>query len=305
MAKAASEGWAGTTPTTLAGADLQHLRAARRGRPGPPRSRPTRRSRESGPRGHTQGPSGPRRSRLVGYALDEGVWGHNDYTFASAEPPITVRLVLREFDAETGHGSPQGDATLDGALYGGAVRAQGATETVRETVATVVFEDIPLGDIPRCAGSASGGYLLDRDVHRIRVTADMAQGSSARDRVEPQDSSGEDPQRGDFIVRQGRCRALRARGRRVLELRQNGSHLQGPSSPFTTVPPTPSGTTRTAMGASDVRRVRPSEAVMTIATAYNESLDAGRHDRRPRPFLRHLRDRGDESSPSATPAGAS
>ena len=55
----------------------------------------------------------------AGYVLDEGIYEVgpvNDYTFSSAEPPITVRLVLKKFYAETGHGSPQGDATLDGAL---------------------------------------------------------------------------------------------------------------------------------------------------------------------------------------------
>ncbi|MDU1389538.1 MAG: prealbumin-like fold domain-containing protein, partial [Eggerthella sp.] len=52
-----------------------------------------------------------------GYVLDGNVYEvgpGNDYTFASAEPPITVRLALKKFDAETGHASPQGDATLDG-----------------------------------------------------------------------------------------------------------------------------------------------------------------------------------------------
>ena len=38
---------------------------------------------------------------------------------------------------------------------------------------------------------------------------------------------------------------------------------------------TPTSTTRTAMGASRRQEeFRPGEAVMTIATAYNESLDA-------------------------------
>ena len=84
-----------------------------------------------------------------------------------------MRLVLKKFDAETGHGSPQGDATLDGALYQASYKRGGATETVKgETVgATVVFEGIPLGDIEVRELDPSGGYLLDRDAHRLHVTA--------------------------------------------------------------------------------------------------------------------------------------
>ena len=46
-----------------------------------------------------------------GYALDESVYEvgpGNDYAFSSEEPPITVRLVLKKLDAETGQGAPQG-----------------------------------------------------------------------------------------------------------------------------------------------------------------------------------------------------
>ena len=184
---------------------------------------------------------------------------HNDYTFASAEPPITVRLVLKKFDAETGHGSPQGDATLDGALYQARYARGSATETVKgETVgATVVFEDIPLGDIEVRELSPSGGYLLDRDVHRIRVTADMAQGAARVIEVEPQGEFGEDPQRGGFIVGKGDAERYEHEDGEFWNYAQGDATFEGPSSPFTTVPPTPIWHDANGDGASRRQRSSP------------------------------------------------
>lgn len=215
-----------------------------------------------------------------GYVLDGNVYEvgpGNDYTFASAEPPITVRLVLKKFDADTGHGSPQGDATLDGALYQASYMRGSATETVKgETVgATVVFEGIPLGDVEVRELAPSGGYLLDRDAHRIRVTADMAQGASPVIEVQPEGEFGEDVQRGGFIVGKGDAERYEHEDGEFWNYAQGDATFEG--AEFTVY-------NRSAnpvwYDANRDGRFQASEefavgdAVMTIATSYNESLDA-------------------------------
>lgn len=216
----------------------------------------------------------------AGYVLDEGiceVGPGNDYTFSSAEPPITVRLVLKKFDAETGHGSPQGDATLDGALYQASYKRGSGTETVKgETVgATVVFEGIPLGDIEVRELDPSGGYLLDRGVHRLRVTAADAQGGSAVIEVQPTREFGENPQRGGFIVGKGDAERYEHEDGEFWNYAQGDATFEG--AEFTVY-------NRSAnpiwYDANHDGRFQAAEefatgsAVMTIATSYNESLDA-------------------------------
>lgn len=215
-----------------------------------------------------------------GYVLDENVYEvgpGNDYTFASAEPPITVRLVLKKFDAETGHGSPQGDATLDGALYQASYKRGDATETVKGETngATVVFKGIPLGDIEVRELDPSGGYLLDRDVHRLRVTAADAQGGSAVIEVQPQGEFGEDAQRGGFVVGKGDAERYEHEDGEFWNYAQGDATFEG--AEFTVY-------NRSAnpvwYDANRDGRFQASEefavgaAVMTIATSYNESLDA-------------------------------
>lgn len=216
----------------------------------------------------------------AGYVLDEGIYEvgpGNDYTFSSAEPPITVRLVLKKFDAETGHGSPQGDATLDGALYQASYKRGSGTETVKgETVgATVVFEGIPLGDIEVRELDPSGGYLLDRGVHRLRVTAADAQGGSAVIEVQPTREFGENPQRGGFIVGKGDAERYEHEDGEFWNYAQGDATFEG--AEFTVY-------NRSAnpiwYDANHDGRFQAAEefatgsAVMTIATSYNESLDA-------------------------------
>lgn len=215
-----------------------------------------------------------------GYALDEKTYEvgpDNDYTFASAEPPITVRLVLKKFDAETGHGSPQGDATLDGALYQASYKRGNGTETVKgETVGvTVVFEGIPLGDIEVRELDPSSGYLLDRGVHRLRVTAEDADGDSAVIEVQPQGEFGEDPQRGGFIVGKGDLERYEHEDGEFWNYAQGDATFEG--AEFTVY-------NRSAnpiwYDANRDGKFQPSEefasgkAIMTIPTAYNASLDA-------------------------------
>lgn len=215
-----------------------------------------------------------------GYALDEDaheVGPHNDYTFASAEPPITVRLVLKKLDAETGHGSAQGDGTLDGALYQARYARGSATETVKgETVgATVVFEDIPLGDIEVRELSPSGGYLLDRDVHRIRVTADMAQGDARVIEVEPQGEFGENPQRGGILIGKGDAERYEHEDGEFWNYAQGDATFEGAEFTVYNHSANPIWHDANSDGRFQAsEEFAPGEAVMTIATEYNESLDA-------------------------------
>lgn len=216
----------------------------------------------------------------AGYALDEGVYEvgpSNDYAFASVEPPLTVRLVLKKFDAETGHGSPQGDAVLDGALYQARYVRGSATETVKgETVgATVVFEGIPLGDIEVRELSPSGGYLLDRDVHRIRVTADMAQGTSPVIEVQPQGEFGEQVQRGGILIGKGDAERYEHEDGDFWSYAQGDATFEG--AEFTVYNRSASPVWHDSSGDGRFQaseEFAPGDAVMTIATEYNESLDA-------------------------------
>lgn len=215
-----------------------------------------------------------------GYVLDGNVYEvgpGNDYTFASAEPPITVRLVLKKFDSETGHGSPQGDASLDGALYQASYKRGSSTETVKgETVgATVVFEGIPLGDIEVRELDPSDGYLLDRRTHHLRVTAADAQNGSAVIEVQPTREFGEDPQRGGFIVGKGDAERYEHEDGEFWNYAQGDATFEG--AEFTVY-------NRSANSiwydANHDGKFQASEefatgdVVMTIATTYNESLDA-------------------------------
>lgn len=216
----------------------------------------------------------------AGYVLDEGIYEvgpGNDYTFSSAEPPITVRLVLKKFDAETGHGSPQGDAALDGALYQASYKRGSGTETVKgETVgATVVFEGIPLGDIEVRELDPSGGYLLDRGVHRLRVTAADAQGGSAVIEVQPTREFGENPQRGGFIVGKGDAERYEHEDREFWNYAQGDATFEGAEFTVYNRSANPIWYDANHDGRFQAAEEFASgDAVMTIATSYNESLDA-------------------------------
>ena len=216
----------------------------------------------------------------AGYALDGNVYEvgpGNDYTFASAEPPLTVRLVLKKHDAETGKVAPQGDATLDGALYQVRYARGSATETVKgETVgATVVFEGIPLGDIEVRELSPSGGYLLDREAHRIRVTADMAQGASPVIEVQPEGEFGEDVQRGGILIGKGDAERYDHEDGTFWNYAQGDATFEG--AEFTVYNRSANPIWHDANGDGRFQaseEFAPGDAVMSIATEYNATLDA-------------------------------
>ena len=118
---------------------------------------------------------------------------------------ITARIVLKKVDAETGAPAAQGDATLDGAVYQASFERGGETETVEGTTAggSIVFDDLPLGEVEIREVSPSDGYLPDRKVHRIEVTAEMAQAGDAVIEVSPEGEFGELVQRGGLIIGKG------------------------------------------------------------------------------------------------------
>lgn len=215
-----------------------------------------------------------------GYALDENVYEvgpANGYAFSSSEPPLTVRLVLKKFDEETGLGAPQGDAILDGALYQASYKRGDATETVRgETAgATVVFEGIPLGDIEVRELSPSGGYLLDRDAHSIRVTADMAQGASPVIEVEPEGKFGEDVQRGGILVGKGDAERYDHEDGTFWSYAQGDATFEGAEFTVYNRSEGPVWHDANKDGRFQASELfAPGEAILSMQTEYNESLDA-------------------------------
>lgn len=65
------------------------------------------------------------------------------------DAPVTVAFHLKKTDAETGEATPQGAASLDGAVYEATFEQNGETKTVRRTTENgeVIFEGVPLGCI--------------------------------------------------------------------------------------------------------------------------------------------------------------
>lgn len=215
-----------------------------------------------------------------GYTLDPNVYEvspANDYAFSSVEPPVTARLVLMKHDKETGQGAAQGDATLDGALYQASYKRGGATETVQgETQgATVVFEGIPLGDIEVRELDPSGGYLLDREVHRLRVTADMAEGDGPVIEIAPTGEFGENVQRGGFMVGKGDMERYDHKDGTFWNYAQGDASFEGAEFTVYNRSAAPVWYDENGDGTfQETEGFARDEAVMTVATEYNASLDA-------------------------------
>ena len=172
----------------------------------------------------------------------------NDYTFSSEEPPITARIVLKKVDAETGAPAAQGDATLDGRstrpLSSGAARRRPSKG--RPPAAPSCSTACPSGRWRSGRCPPSDGYLLDREVHRIEVTAEMAQAGDAVIEVSPEGEFGELVQRGGLIIGKGDAERYEHEGGTFWNYAQGDAHVQkAPSSRFTTAPTPPSGTTGT------------------------------------------------------------
>ena len=215
-----------------------------------------------------------------GYALDPEVHEvspENGYAFASEEPPVTARVVLKKVDAETGAGTAQGDATLDGAVYQASYERGGETETVEGTTVggTIVFEGIPLGEVEIREASPSGGYLLDREVHRIEVTAEMAQSGGAVVEVSPEGEFGELVQRGGFIIGKGDAERYDHEDGTFWNYAQGDATFEG--AEFTVYNRSGAAVWHDANGdgeVQDAEMVAPDGVVAVLSTEYNESLDA-------------------------------
>ena len=215
-----------------------------------------------------------------GYALDPEVHEvspENGYAFASEEPPVTARVVLKKVDAETGAGTAQGDATLDGAVYQASYERGGETETVEGTTVggTIVFEGIPLGEVEIREASPSGGYLLDREVHRIEVTAEMAQSGGAVVEVSPEGEFGELVQRGGFIIGKGDAERYDHEDGTFWNYAQGDATFEG--AEFTVYNRSEAAVWHDANGdgeVQDAEMIAPDGVVAVLSTEYNESLDA-------------------------------
>lgn len=286
VAKSASEGWAQDDPDySLAGAvygiyrsaadaeaDANRIAEIVTGADG---------SGESGSLGATQETFYAKEvSPSPGYALDPEVHEaspENGYAFASEEPPVTARIVLKKVDAETGAGAAQGDATLDGAVYQASYERGGETETVEGTTVggTIVFEGIPLGEVEIREASPSGGYLLDREVHRIEVTAEMAQSGGAVVEVSPEGEFGELVQRGGFIIGKGDAERYDHEDGTFWNYAQGDATFEG--AEFTVYNRSEAAVWHDANGdgeVQDAEMIAPDGVVAVLSTEYNESLDA-------------------------------
>lgn len=215
-----------------------------------------------------------------GYALDPNVYEvtpENGYAFASEEPPVTARIVLKKVDAETGAGAAQGDATLDGAVYQASYDRGGETEAVEGTTVDgmIVFEGIPLGEVEIREVSPSGGYLLDREVHRIEVTADMAQSGGAVVEVSPDGEFGELVQRGGFIIGKGDAERYDHEDGTFWNYAQGDATFEG--AEFTVYNRSAAAIWHDGNGDGELQEgemVAPDGVVAVLSTEYNESLDA-------------------------------
>lgn len=125
---------------------------------------------------------------------------NRDAQAEDAETPVTVELDLVKTDAETGEPSPQGAASLDGAVYEASYQKGGKTETQSATVegGRAVFSGIPLGKFTVRETKAPEGYLPDAEAHELEVTAETAGHSAATFELSPEGEFAEQVKRGDL-----------------------------------------------------------------------------------------------------------
>lgn len=215
-----------------------------------------------------------------GYALDPDVHEvspENGYAFKSQEPPITARLVLKKFDAETSRPFPQGDGSLDGATYQVRYERGGAVETqIGETSGTtIVFEGLPLGEVEVREVDSPEGYLLDHQAHRIEISAEMAQGDVPVIEVQPQGEFGEQVQRGGILIGKGDVERYEHEDGDFWNYAQGDATFEG--AEFTVYNRSASPIWHDSNGDGRFQaseEFAPGDAVMIIATEYNKSLDA-------------------------------
>ena len=142
----------------------------------------------------------------AGYALSSDeyevtVSGH-DAVVDAQDTPVTVTFRLKKTDAETGEATPQGAASLDGAVYEASFEQNGKTKTVRGTTQNgeVTFEGIPLGRISVREVTPPTGYLPDTEEHVFDVTAENAGHGFAVFELTPEGEFTEQVVRGDLAL---------------------------------------------------------------------------------------------------------
>jgi hypothetical protein len=125
---------------------------------------------------------------------------NHDAQVEDAEAPVTVELDLVKTDVETGEPSPQGAASLDGAVYEATYQKGGKAETQSATVegGKAVFSGIPLGKFTVRETKAPEGYLPDTEAHELEVTAETAGHSAATFSLQSEDEFSEQVKRGDL-----------------------------------------------------------------------------------------------------------
>ncbi len=126
-----------------------------------------------------------------GYVLDTKVYvvtvSDADAVLDVTDDPAKVRLTVVKKDSKTKTNTPQGNASLEGAVYTVKYMVNGVTETVTGTTnaeGRVVFSDIPLGNIKVQETKAPVGYKLDPNEYSYDI--DTA-GLAAVYELEPED----------------------------------------------------------------------------------------------------------------------
>ena len=139
-----------------------------------------------------------------GYKLDEKIYTFTingaDTSLSVEDEPGTLTLKLKKKDSQTGS-TPQGNATLAGAVY--QVSYQKGGQTVTEELTSDAsgnlgtLEGLPLGTVTVKELTAPEGYLLDTEVHTYTVDGSQLTGDTYTLEV---DDLTEEVQRGGLTV---------------------------------------------------------------------------------------------------------
>lgn len=95
-------------------------------------------------------------------------------TMHVVDDPVQIRLTIRKKDSITGLSTPQGNASLAGAVYAVTYMENGVEKTVTGTTnsaGVVIFSNIPLGTLKVQEQSPPPGYKRDTQIHTYTVTS--------------------------------------------------------------------------------------------------------------------------------------
>ena len=131
---------------------------------------------ETAPKGHVL-------DKTVHYITIKG----GNTTMHVVDDPVQIRLTIRKKDSITGLSTPQGNASLAGAVYAVTYMENGVEKTVTGTTnsaGVVIFSNIPLGTLKVQEQSPPPGYKRDTQIHTYTVTS---AGAEAVYELEPAD----------------------------------------------------------------------------------------------------------------------